>query len=82
MESLYNKCGWVGSILLAMCALPETIITIHNGWCALSWGLLIMWLLGELFCIIPIIMIVKKKWLIFNYSANLFFLFIMIYYKL
>lgn len=74
--------GWIGSILLAFCGLPQAI----ESWKTknsdgLTWGLLLMWFWGEIFTIIYII----PKWhwpLIFNYTANIIFLLIIIYYKI
>jgi uncharacterized protein with PQ loop repeat len=74
--------GWIGSILLAFCGLPQAIESYKtknsNG---LTWGFLIMWGVGELFTIIYII----PKWhwpLIFNYTANIIFISIIVYYKI
>ena len=73
--------GWAGGILLAFCGLPEAIATIVRGSCALSWGLLLMWLFGEIFVLIPVWLRVKKNWLLVNYIANIIFVLIMVYYK-
>jgi uncharacterized protein with PQ loop repeat len=74
--------GWIGSILLAFCGLPQAIESYKtknsNG---LTWGFLIMWGMGELFTIVYII----PKWhwpLIFNYTANIIFISIIVYYKI
>jgi uncharacterized protein with PQ loop repeat len=74
--------GWIGSILLAFCGLPQAIESYRTKSSdGLTWGLLLMWFWGEIFTIIYII----PKWhwpLIFNYTANIIFLIIIIYYKL
>jgi len=74
--------GWIGSILLAFCGLPQAIESYKTKSSeGLTWGLLLMWFWGEIFTIIYII----PKWhwpLIFNYTANIIFLIIIIYYKL
>ena len=74
--------GWIGSILLAFCGLPQAIESYRTKSSeGLTWGLLLMWFWGEIFTIIYII----PKWhwpLIFNYTANIIFLVIIIYYKL
>jgi uncharacterized protein with PQ loop repeat len=74
--------GWIGSILLAFCGLPQAIESYRtknsNG---LTWGFLIMWGVGEIFTVIYII----PKWhwpLIFNYTANLIFISVILYYKI
>lgn len=74
--------GWIGSILLAFCGLPQA----WESWktkssAGLTWGFLLMWGLGEIFTIIYII----PKWhwpLIFNYTANIIFISIILYYKI
>jgi len=74
--------GWIGGILLAFCGLPEAIKTIFVGSCALSWGLLLMWLFGEIFVLIPVWIAIKKNWLVMNYVANIMFVLVMLYYKI
>lgn len=74
--------GWIGSILLAFCGLPQAIESYKTKSSdGLTWGFLIMWGLGELFTIVYII----PKWhwpLIFNYTANIIFISIIVYYKI
>jgi uncharacterized protein with PQ loop repeat len=74
--------GWIGSILLAFCGLPQAIESFKTkNSDGLTWGFLIMWGVGELFTIIYII----PKWhwpLIFNYTANIIFISIIVYYKI
>ena len=74
--------GWIGSILLAFCGLPQAIESYKtknsNG---LTWSFLIMWGVGEIFTIIYII----PKWhwpLIFNYISNIIFISVIVYYKI
>ena len=74
--------GWTGSILLAFCGLPQAWQSYkqkHSH--GVSWGLLILWGLGEVFTIIYIL----PKWywpLLFNYISNLIFIGVIVYYKL
>jgi uncharacterized protein with PQ loop repeat len=74
--------GWIGSILLAFCGLPQAIESYRTKSSeGLTWGLLLMWFWGEIFTIIYII----PKWhwpLIFNYTANIIFLLVILYYKI
>jgi uncharacterized protein with PQ loop repeat len=74
--------GWIGSILLAFCGLPQAIESYKTKNSAgLTWGFLIMWGVGEIFTIIYIL----PKWhwpLIFNYTANLIFISVILYYKI
>ena len=74
--------GWIGSILLAFCGLPQAIESYKTKSSAgLTWSFLIMWGVGEIFTVIYII----PKWhwpLIFNYTANIIFISIIVYYKI
>jgi uncharacterized protein with PQ loop repeat len=74
--------GWIGGILLAFCGLPQAIESYKTkNSDGLTWGFLIMWGVGELFTIVYII----PKWhwpLIFNYTANIIFISIIVYYKI
>jgi uncharacterized protein with PQ loop repeat len=74
--------GWIGSILLAFCGLPQAIESYKTkNSDGLTWGFLIMWGVGEIFTIIYIL----PKWhwpLIFNYTANLIFISVILYYKI
>jgi uncharacterized protein with PQ loop repeat len=74
--------GWIGSILLAFCGLPQAIESFKTkNSDGLTWSFLIMWGVGEIFTIIYII----PKWhwpLLFNYTANIIFIGIILYYKI
>ena len=74
--------GWIGGILLAFCGLPQAVESFKTkNSDGLTWGFLIMWGVGELFTIVYII----PKWhwpLIFNYTANIIFISIIVYYKI
>lgn len=76
-----NTLGWIGSILLGFCGLPELIATIRNKKCNLSWGFLSMWGLGEIFVLIPVISDGLAPFLIFNYVLNIVIISILIRYK-
>jgi uncharacterized protein with PQ loop repeat len=70
----------LGSILLAICALPEAMRTFKTKRCGIGWGMLISWLLGEV--LLSIFAIQTKQYvLLINYVANLTFLGIMLYFK-
>jgi uncharacterized protein with PQ loop repeat len=74
--------GWIGGILLAFCGLPQAIESYKTkNSDGLTWGFLGMWGMGEIFTIIYIL----PKWhwpLIFNYTANIIFISIILYYKI
>ena len=73
--------GWIGSILFALCGFPQALQSYKdkhsNG---LNWPFILMWLFGEILTLIYIWP--KSDYpLIFNYSLNLMFLLVIIYYK-
>jgi len=74
--------GWIGSILFALCGFPQALQSYKdkhsNG---LNWPFILMWLFGEILTLIYIWP--KSDYpLIFNYSLNLIFLLVIIYYKI
>jgi uncharacterized protein with PQ loop repeat len=79
---MMETIGWIGSILLAFCGLPQAIESYKTkNSDGLTWGFLGMWGMGEIFTIIYIL----PKWhwpLIFNYTANIIFISIILYYKI
>lgn len=73
--------GWVGSILLALCGLPELIRTVKDGRCHVGWGMLLTWFFGEVFVLIHVISSLNDLALVTNYTLNIAILSVMIYYK-
>lgn len=77
-----ENIGWIGSILLAFCGLPQAIESYKTKSSAgLTWGFLFMWFVGEL-CTFAYILPKMDLPLMFNYGANIIFLIIIIYYKI
>ena len=74
--------GWIGSILLAFCGLPQAIES-YKTKCSdgLTWGFLFMWLSGEILTFLYVLPKLDLP-LIFNYSANIIFLIIILYFKI
>ena len=74
--------GWLGSILLAFCGLPQAIESYKTKSSeGLTWGFIGMWFIGEIMTFIYILPQMVLP-LMFNYTANIIFLAIIIYYKL
>jgi uncharacterized protein with PQ loop repeat len=74
--------GWIGSVLLAFCALPQAIESWRTGSSqGVAWGLLIMWGLGELFMILHVWPLGDVP-LLLNYSANIILVGIIAFYKI
>lgn len=80
-DTKLNSIGWIGSILLAFCAIPQAWHSFENKHSnGITWGFLNMWMFGEILTLIYILP--SMTWpLIFNYSANIFFLSVIMYYK-
>lgn len=77
-----ENIGWIGSILLAFCGLPQAWESIRMGHSrGLTWGFLFMWFVGEL-CTFAYILPKMDLPLLVNYSANIMFLIIIIFYKI
>lgn len=73
--------GWIGSSLLAFCALPQALESWRSGHSkGVTWGLLVMWGLGEVFMIAYV-------WprgdipLLANYLSNLALMCFITFYK-
>ena len=76
-----NTLGYLGGILLACCAIPESYLAWKRKKSDLSWAFLSMWLLGEIFILIPVIFQIQVGFLLLNYSLNIVLISIICYYK-
>lgn len=73
--------GWIGGILLALCAIPEVIASFKTKECNLSHGFLWLWYLGEWLIFIPVVIKGMAAFLIFNYGLNIILISVLMYYK-
>lgn len=74
--------GWLGSVLLAFCGLPQAVESYRTkNSDGLTWGFLLMWFFGEVFTFVFILPTMLLP-LVFNYTANLIFLCVILYYKI
>jgi uncharacterized protein with PQ loop repeat len=80
-QTWFELIGWVGSLLLGLCALPQTVHVIRTRTAGtLTWNFLGMWSSGEILCLIY--MLPTGKWpIIANYLLNLTLLGIMLGFK-
>lgn len=75
--------GWIGSMLFALCALPQVILVWKQKHAhGLSWGFLNMWFWGEVLCFLyvasqPVLQIP----LLANYILNFVLLLIIFFFK-
>lgn len=74
--------GWIGSILFAICGIPQAYHSYKSGHSnELTWTFLTLWFLGEVFTIIYIFP--KRDYpLLFNYSINLMCLIVIFKFKI
>ena len=76
-----EKIGYLGSLLLTICGIPEVIRTVKDDKCHLGWSMLLLWTLGEIFMIIYAFYLWNGP-LIMNYGFNFFVVGIMLFYKI
>jgi len=79
--SMTSVLGAVGSLLLALCALPEVISSIRKGYCGASNGLLFTWLLGECLTLAYVYLTSKDIFLLLNYGTNVILILVLVFYK-
>jgi uncharacterized protein with PQ loop repeat len=74
--------GLIGSILFAICAIPQAIECIKSGHSrGLNWFFLIAWAFGEIFTVIYVWP--KQDWILLgNYFFNGGCVAVMLYYKI
>jgi len=74
--------GYIGSIMLAFCGLPQAIESFKTKSSeGLTWGFLALWFFGEILTFAYVLPKMDLPLLI-NYSANIIFLLIILYYKI
>ena len=80
-DTLLSVVGWVGALLLAFCGLPQALHSWRAGSSdGVTWGLISMWGLGEVFTIVYVFP--RMDWpLLFNYSANIVFISVIMWFK-
>ena len=78
---MMETIGFIGSILLGVCGIPEVVRTIKDNKCHLGWNFLLLWFGGELFMLTYIIPM-KDFPLLLNYVFNTALVAIMLFYKI
>ena len=73
--------GWLGGLCLALCAIPEVIECLRKGKTGCSWGLLVLWLVGEV-CLFAVELEQLYMPRLFNYFVNIICLLYIIKCKL
>lgn len=80
MDSIIVNFAYIGSIMLAVCALPEAYSSWKKGRNDNSWSFLLLWFFGEVFTLIYVLYN-KDIPLILNYGLNLIFISVILKYK-
>ena len=78
---MMETIGFMGSVLLAICGVPELVRTIKDNKCHLGWNFLLLWFGGELFMLIYILPMNDLP-LLLNYIFNTLLLLVMLFYKI
>ena len=78
---MMETIGFIGSILLGVCGIPEVVRTIKDNKCHLGWNFLLLWFGGELFMLTYIIPM-KDLPLLLNYVFNTLLVGVMLFYKI
>jgi uncharacterized protein with PQ loop repeat len=82
VPTLIEVIGWIGSILFALCGAPQAWMSYRRkNSHGLSWLFIFMWFFGELFTLIYIIDKPHMLPLILNYTLNILFLGVILWYK-
>lgn len=75
MNKVLDILSWLGSLLLAFCALPEVYRSLTEQNYTTSLLFMWMWLLGEIFLLFnSLVRLRQEKYLIANYSLNILFI--------
>jgi hypothetical protein len=74
--------GYIGNILLTACGAPEAYKAFKTKQCTLTWSFLFMCFVGEVLTLAAIINDAPLGYLLLNYGANIFFISIMLHYKI
>lgn len=78
---LIDIFGWIGSAMLAVCAVPEAWHSFKRGHTHMAWSLLILMGGGE--CFLFVYVVGKIDWpLIANYGINILSMAVILWYKL
>lgn len=79
---MVDLIGWLGSVLLAVCGLPQALKSIREGHSrGVSPTFLMFWLGGELcYLYSTAAKFGLVSWLVFNYVGNIVFVLVILYF--
>ena len=79
---LHEILGWAGSIMFAICALPQALMSVRQGHSeGLAWSFLALWLGGEVATLLYVLDKGDLLPLLVNYGLNLVFLSVILWYR-
>jgi len=80
---MVEALGWIGSILFSLAALSQAVSSWKQGHSdGLTWGLLILWFLGEIMTALYVALTSVSIPLLANYLINFSFLLVIIKFKM
>ncbi len=80
--SLFEILGWLGSICLAICGLPQAWQSIKDKHShGISWGFVLLWAFGEIFALAYVYDKLDLP-LLLNYATNILILGVILYFKI
>ena len=83
MTDIVAVCGWLGTVLLGICGLPQLVKSCREGHShGISWLFILAWFFGEIFFLVYILVESKGIILVMNYSLNLVFAGGILFYKI
>jgi len=80
--SIFEIMGWLGSICLAICGIPQAWQSIKDKHShGISWGFVLLWAFGEIFALAYVYDKLDLP-LLLNYATNILILAVILYYKI
>ena len=79
-DLVIESFGFFGGIMLSICSVPEAIKSYREKKCDIGWGMLLLWLCGEIGLLIYEVKTMALPRLI-NYFLNLLSISVLVFYK-
>lgn len=79
--NIFSILGWLGSICLALCGVPQAVMSYRERHShGISWGFLVLWAFGELFALAYVYDKLDLP-LLLNYAVNILIVGVILYFK-
>lgn len=79
-DIVIESFGFIGGIMLSICSVPEAIKSYREKKCDIGWGMLLLWLGGEIGLLVYEVKTMALPRLI-NYFLNLLCILVLVFYK-